>query len=183
MKKLATISFRSRRRNRVIVFANQKGGAGKSTFAIHYSNYCRYHRNTEVVVIDADPQMSIAKIHDKDMKEIPDRKELYQVFRFDKLHDRTETKYLIEDARDMGCYIIIDTPGNLSMEGQRVLMTMCDAMVIPYTYDEATTLSTFDTISCIKKFDQLEGRDKSMDMYFVQNRFSKSSVLCLGRPV
>ena len=41
---------------KVIAFANQKGGVGKSTLTVQAAFYLRKHRKKKVLVIDIDSQ-------------------------------------------------------------------------------------------------------------------------------
>lgn len=41
---------------KILAVANQKGGVGKSTTAVHFAHYCAGYRNQRVLVVDLDPQ-------------------------------------------------------------------------------------------------------------------------------
>ena len=48
------------RDNKIILFANQKDGVGKTTICGLFSNYLSDTRNVSLLVIDADPQQTFA---------------------------------------------------------------------------------------------------------------------------
>lgn len=49
---------------KVIAFANQKGGVGKSTLTVQAAFYLRKHRKKKVLVIDIDSQGNTIRIFD-----------------------------------------------------------------------------------------------------------------------
>ena len=62
------------RDNKIILFANQKGGVGKTTICGLFSNYLSDTRNVSLLVIDADPQQTFANRRKDDsrrQKDIP----------------------------------------------------------------------------------------------------------------
>lgn len=50
------------RDNKIILFANQKGGVGKTTICGLFSNYLSDTRNVSLLVIDADPSRPLLVI-------------------------------------------------------------------------------------------------------------------------
>ena len=54
-------------KNKKIVFANQKGGVGKSTLCILFANYLAYKKQ-DVCIIDTDLQKTIAGQRTKDLQ-------------------------------------------------------------------------------------------------------------------
>ena len=44
--------------NKIILFANQKGGVGKTTLCGLFSNYLSVIREVPLLVVDADPQQT-----------------------------------------------------------------------------------------------------------------------------
>ena len=69
-------------RNRKIVFANQKGGVGKSTLCILFANYLAWKKQ-QVCVIDTDLQKTIKMQRKKDMDLYPTLDPPYEVQDFD----------------------------------------------------------------------------------------------------
>ena len=53
--------------NKIIVFANQKGGVGKTTICTLFANYLA-QKNKDVLVIDADLQKSIFTQREMDVQ-------------------------------------------------------------------------------------------------------------------
>lgn len=69
-------------KNRKVVFANQKGGVGKSTLCILFANYLAWKKQ-DVCVIDTDLQKTIKMYRKKDLELYPDAEEPYEVQDFD----------------------------------------------------------------------------------------------------
>lgn len=172
-KKLATFSFRDRRRNRVIVFANQKGGAGKSTICTQYCHLLA-KAGRSFVNIDADPQRTISNMRKKDKEENPDLAIPFNVYHFDHLDDRERTLDFINDALDRDDDVIIDSPGSLSKEGMRVLLMKADLIICPTGFDKGTVMSTIAFVNFLKQTAEEMGMKKHPPIIFVINRYQKN---------
>ena len=46
--------------NRIVLFANQKGGVGKTTLCGLFANYLSVEKEVPLLVIDADPQQTFS---------------------------------------------------------------------------------------------------------------------------
>ena len=68
-----------KRRNKIFVVANQKGGCGKTTVSVLLANQLVLKHHCRLVVLDADPQRSIVKKHEQDRERWPQLQPLYQV--------------------------------------------------------------------------------------------------------
>lgn len=173
MKKLATFSFRKKRKNRIIVFANQKGGVGKSTLCVSYCNRLA-ETSRPFVLIDSDPQRTISKMREKDEGENPELMPRYNIYRFSGLDDVDKTVDFMNDARDRDCDVIIDSPGSLSKEGMKVLLMKADIIICPTQFDKGTVLSTIAFIKFVKQTAEELGLEKHPPIVFVVNRYNRN---------
>ena len=53
--------------NKIIAFANQKGGVGKTTLCILFADYLAWKKK-DVVLLDADDQRSVTTKREKDVE-------------------------------------------------------------------------------------------------------------------
>ena len=86
-------------KNRKIVFANQKGGVGKSTLCILFANYLAWKKH-DVCIIDTDLQKSISMQRRKDMEIYEGVEEPYTVQGFDVQDPDTCLLYTSPSPRD-----------------------------------------------------------------------------------
>ena len=93
-------------KNRIIVFANQKGGVGKSTLCILFANYLAYKRKP-VCIIDTDLQKTIMMQRRKDEKVFEGQDEPYSIQDFD-VSDPDTMQQLMDSARQVEGYVLLD---------------------------------------------------------------------------
>lgn len=159
--------------NKLILFANQKGGVGKSTNCVMFGNYL-VDIGIQLSMIDADSQFSIKKKHDQDMEQFPNLPEKYHVYPFDELDSEEATKQLLKEMRQEEFDFIIDSPGSLSKQGMVQLLLGVDAIIVPFQY-EKTCLNSMNTfINLNVDICNSVGRDKLTPMYFVPNMYHKN---------
>lgn len=127
-------------KNRIIVFANQKGGVGKSTLCILFANYLAYKRKP-VCIIDTDLQKTIMMQRRKDEKVFEGQDEPYSIQDFD-VSDPDTMQQLMDSARQVEGYVLLDSPGNVSEDGLVPMFTNADFIVCPYEYEDKTLDST-----------------------------------------
>ena len=68
------------KKNKIIVFANQKGGVGKSTLCILLADYLAYWKK-DVCIIDTDFQQSATLQREQD-RQVFGEHAVYESFRF-----------------------------------------------------------------------------------------------------
>lgn len=121
----------------VIVFGNQKGGAGKSTLATLFANTLCTAKKREVFVIDMDYQRTISTWYKE--AALLDNEELYEVLELDLDKYPLVEKELKNNTEQI---TIIDLPGNLSDEELIPILLSADIFIIPFQYDKGTYHST-----------------------------------------
>ncbi len=154
-------------KNRKVVFANQKGGVGKSTLCILFANYLAWKKQ-DVCVIDTDLQKTIKMQRKKDVELYPDMEEPYEVQDFD-VQDPELMQQLMDSASQTDGFVLFDSPGNVSEDGLVPIFTNADFIVCPYEYEEKTLDSTGTFVQVINALRQATP-EMTAKMFFVPNR-------------
>jgi len=139
-------------KNHKIVFANQKGGVGKSTLCMLFANYLAWKKQ-DVCIIDTDLQKTIMMQRKKDREIYDDMEEPYTVQDFD-VQDPELMQQLMESASQTEGFVLFDSPGNVSEDGLVPMFTGADFIICPYEYEEKTLDSTGTFIQVINALRQ-----------------------------
>ena len=154
-------------KNRIVVFANQKGGVGKSTLCILFANYLAY-KGKPVCIIDTDLQKTILSQRKKDSEVFLGDDEPYSVQGFD-VSDPETMQQLMDSARQVDGFVLMDSPGNVSEDGLVPMFAGADFIVCPYEYEEKTLDSTGVFVGVINKLRE-HNADMKGELFFVPNR-------------
>ena len=153
-------------KNHKIVFANQKGGVGKSTLCMLFANYLAWKKQ-DVCIIDTDLQKTIMMQRKKDREIYDDMEEPYTVQDFD-VQDPELMQQLMESASQTEGFVLFDSPGNVS-DGLVPMFTGADFIICPYEYEEKTLDSTGTFIQVINALRQATP-EMTARLFFVPNR-------------
>lgn len=154
-------------KNKKIVFANQKGGVGKSTLCMLFANYLAW-KKMDVCVIDTDLQKTIKMQRKKDLEIYDDQEEPYEVQDFD-VQDPELMQQLMDSAAETEGYVLFDSPGNVSEDGLVPMFTNADYIICPYEYEEKTLDSTGTFVQVINAL-RLAYPTMQAKLFFVPNR-------------
>ena len=154
-------------KNHKIVFANQKGGVGKSTLCMLFANYLAWKKQ-DVCLIDTDLQKTIMMQRKKDREIYDGMEEPYTVQDFD-VQDPELMQQLMESASQTEGYVLFDSPGNVSEDGLVPMFTNADFIICPYEYEEKTLDSTGTFIQVINALRQTTP-EMNARLFFVPNR-------------
>lgn len=154
-------------KNRIVVFANQKGGVGKSTLCMLFANYLAY-KGKPVCIIDTDLQKTILSQRNKDSEVFLGDDEPYSVQGFD-VSDPETMQQLMDSARQVDGFVLMDSPGNVSEDGLVPMFAGADFIVCPYEYEEKTLDSTGVFVGVINKLRE-HNADMKGELFFVPNR-------------
>ena len=154
-------------KNHKIVFANQKGGVGKSTLCMLFANYLAWKKQ-DVCLIDTDLQKTIMMQHKKDREIYEDMEEPYTVQDFD-VQDPELMQQLMESASQTEGFVLFDSPGNVSEDGLVPMFTGADFIICPYEYEEKTLDSTGTFIQVINALRQTTP-EMNARLFFDPNR-------------
>lgn len=124
----------------IITFATQKGGAGKTTLAISFSNYLSGMTERKINVFDFDYQKSFYnKWKEDEEMEIP---KLYEVEVIGEEDEKPfadlETLFGLKESEDIN---IFDLAGTLD-EKYSDLLIYSDFIIIPFEYSDVSVKST-----------------------------------------
>ena len=134
-------------KNRIVVFANQKGGVGKSTLCLLLANYLNWKRKN-VCIIDTDLQQTIAGIRNDD-KEFYGDTEPYAIQGFD-ISTPEVMQQLMNNSKQLDGYVLMDAPGNMNQDGLIPMFTHADYIICPFRYDKVSLSSTGDFVRALQ---------------------------------
>lgn len=154
-------------KNRIIVFANQKGGVGKSTLCILFANYLAYKKK-DVCIIDTDLQKTISMQRQKDEQVYEGVEAPYEVQGFD-VSDPQTMQELMDSARQVEGYVLFDSPGNVSEDGLVPMFAEADYIVCPYEYEDKTLDSTGVFVQVVNML-KSSNTEMKAEIFFVPNR-------------
>jgi chromosome partitioning protein len=143
-----------------IIFANQKGGVGKTSLSILFANYL-VTKGKKVIVIEMDIQQSITSTRSREMElseNLPPKP--YEVI-YTKLSDYPR---IAEKLKSTDINIVIDLPGKMDDPQLVPVLKNGDLVVCPFDYDVRSFISTGTFANVIKKL------DSTKDIVFIPNR-------------
>ena len=172
----------------IVVFANQKGGAGKTTTLILTASDLFYGHNKNVFVIDADyPQHSVKGLRDIEIDYLKNdeqfirqfmkygKKPLYNVLPtpmqnvFDRVNPSEASGYEIASFPDFNTeFILIDTPGSLAVDGIADVLLNVDVIVIPLEPEQMSLSSAVQFVGALNKL--IDGTGANTKIVAVWNK-------------
>ena len=154
-------------KNKKIVFANQKGGVGKSTLCILFANYLAA-KGKDVCIIDTDLQKTILMQRRKDKLIYEGEEEPYNVQDFD-VTDVETMQTLVDSASQVEGFVLFDSPGNISEDGLAPLFVGADYIVCPYEYEDKALDSTGVFVQVLNVLRE-HNPQMTAQLFFVPNR-------------
>ena len=143
----------------IILFANQKGGVGKSTLALLFANYLSLTQSKEVIVFDMDNQRSI--YNKAQAAQVLENEPLYEV----EAAELGQFKIISDLVKDKENLIsIIDIAGSIENNDLIPIFKAADLVICPFAYDEFSVSSTIEFSYILKSIKE------SVDIVFIPNR-------------
>ena len=165
---------------KVIIFGNQKGGAGKTTHTEGLASYIHLFLEKDILVIDADYQKSIevsrkAELEEGDeyilkhLKPFFDPNQVELLRKYEEQISKNEPTNLkdylydiisknpqdipqfFETVKDQYEYVIIDMPGNMTEKGILKTYALADLVVVPTELTDKSNSSTTQFLSIMTK--------------------------------
>lgn len=152
----------------IITFGSQKGGVGKTTLAVAFSNYLRLYTDLKVNVLDFDFQKSFYNKWKDD--EFLNEESLYDVVLIDESNIHlTNDDDILEEMRNSDEIFLFDIAGNIQKEYSKVIY-YSNFIVVPFSYSDVTIDSTlFFTNMC--RLLEIQG-----NLIFVRNNVDKNRI-------
>lgn len=147
----------------IILFANQKGGVGKSTLSVLFSNYLTLSKNKAVKVYDMDFQRSL--YNKAQAATVLENEPLYPV-------EAAELKQFNaiykSKSRGEGQVNVIDLAGKMDDDHLVPVFQKADLILCPFSYDEYSVSSTIEFSFVILKI------NPKAKLVFIPNRVRRS---------
>lgn len=139
------------RKPKIITFANQKGGVGKTTLCVTFANYL-FAKGAEVLVLDCDPQQSVMKRRKENSRAYEDAVAPYVVSSLN-INDATAVEFILTKSLNEPTLdaVLIDLAGNQENEGTIKVLINSDAIVVPFHYDVICVQATCQFLKRYKK--------------------------------
>ena len=169
---------------RVIAFATQKGGAGKSTISTHVASALAYLYGYKVAMLDCDyPQNTIHTYRAHEQGRLASDQAWQDrlmkqgvapypvaVANMEKAADSIDA--LMEKHYD---FILVDTPGTVNVLGLPELLERVDYIFLPMEPDMGTIASTMSYMQILSKFTREVNEDSDLvGFYAFWNKYLKS---------
>ncbi|SHN23103.1 chromosome partitioning protein [Cyclobacterium lianum] len=147
----------------IILFANQKGGVGKSTLSVLFSNYLSLAKNKPVKVYDMDFQRSL--YNKAQAAEVIDNEPLYPVEAAELSQFTSIQKKASKEENQVS---IIDLAGKMDDDELVPVFRKSDLILCPFSYDEYSVSSTIEFSFVILKI------NPKAKIIFIPNRVRSS---------
>ena len=154
------------KKNKIIVFANQKGGVGKSTLCILLADYLTYWKK-DVCIIDTDLQQSATLQREQDRQTF-EEEEPYNI-QSSEVSDPKTMQMLMENALSQDGFVLFDAPGTIKDDGLAPMFIYADYIICPFEYEPKSLSSTRTFIQVINRLRELNPQMKAQ-IFFVPNK-------------
>ena len=146
-----------------IIFTAQKGGPGKTTNCILFSNYLVLMRKQELLVLDMDFNKDTKDQWDEDRENF-ENPPLYEAIGI----DLAKSAELMTQLDNVNGHVIIDLPGKLDDNNLIAIFKKADLAIVPFTYDARTVKNTLIIAQVIKHI------NPDAPLVFIPNRIKAS---------
>lgn len=165
-------------KNKIIAFANMKGGVGKSSICIALADYLTL-AGVPVVVVDADLQQSIATLREQEKEKYKDAPEPWQILPLDTTYSNdkgkknvvNKIKETLSGLKQVPATILIDCPGNASDDAVKYIYNAADVIVVPMDFTAITVNTTKSFATLLKAM-----QDNSLTnakIFFLPNKYDE----------
>ena len=144
---------------KVIAFATQKGGMGKTTLSVLVASWLHYKRGIKVAILDVDgSQLSVYNQRVREMNEYENDEEI--ATRLDK-QDIEPYPILAGDPKDVPTLlselpsgvqlVFVDMPGNIEVVGYETAIRSVDYLIVPMETSEYSVTTGISYLSAIQE--------------------------------
>jgi chromosome partitioning protein len=139
-------------KNKIVLFANQKGGVGKSTLCTFLAHDMA-SKGMAVIVADADLQQSLFELRDQEVKSTGiSQDDLPWDMMWIDCRNVRSVKTAMQQLKQLPATILIDVPGNLSDDNLAPLYMAADVIICPMSYQVFSINSTKRFAETVRKF-------------------------------
>ncbi|MBO2012230.1 ParA family protein [Hymenobacter negativus] len=172
------------KKNRVVAFATQKGGAGKSTIGTHVASALSYLYGYKVAMLDCDyPQNTLHAYRNYEQQllqnDVAFQERLIKqgvtpypiaISSMEKAVEAIDT--LAEHEYD---FILVDTPGTVNVSGLSEMLERVEYIFLPMEPDMGTIASTMSYMHILGNFTQAQRPESNLvGFYAFWNKFIKA---------
>lgn len=133
----------------VIIFANQKGGCGKTTLATAFSFYLSW-KGYKITVFDTDEQQSLYQMYQLDKSHF-ENDFFFDVNYIDLADYMSVNEIFNTYQNDVNNIAVIDSSGVLDYKNLE-LASRADVIVVPFSFDQKSLASTLTWLKSYKHF-------------------------------
>ena len=131
--------------SQIIAIANQKGGTGKSTTAVHLAYYLAIQQGHRTLLIDADSQSSSSQwLHN-----------LEKSISFQAIHDKDQLFKEIPQLAKHYDYLVIDGPAGRLDDETKAILAWSDLVVVPIQPKVLDLSSTLKAVMLINQAQEI----------------------------
>ncbi len=169
---------------KIVAFAGQKGGTGKSSIAIITASYLHYFLGKKVIVLDADsPQFSLWTFRNQELLSLQNDSSLAEAFEGQGVEiyplERIDLKDVPQRLKELSAggkfdYILVDTAGTVNVEGYREFLMSVDVIFTPMQAEEFSLNSSLEFINYIYANVLNVGGSRLREFYVFWNRIISS---------
>ena len=156
--------------NKIVVFANQKGGVGKTSLAISLAHWLTLG-NIPVLFVDADLQQSAATLRNEDAENFS-TPEPWKIYSLD-ITSKEDVKTMLAKLKNLPGTVIIDSPGSLDNDNVKYIFNAADVIVVPIEYSRVAIDSTAKFAEVLKRMK--DAGFLSAKVYYLPNKFDERS--------
>lgn len=121
----------------IILFANIKGGVGKSTLTLALANYLSQEHRRWVSIVDLDFKQSLVNMQKN--TQILQTPALYRIYSCEQAESMNLLSQIKEHPNKI---VLVDTPSNIQESTLENYFSLADLIICPFCYDQYTTHAT-----------------------------------------
>lgn len=148
---------------KVIAFATQKGGMGKTTLSVLVASWLHYKRGINVAILDVDgAQLSVYNQRVRESQEVQNdeslsaRLEEQDVAPYPILSGNpSDVPELMAELPDSVQLVFVDMPGNIDVEGYETAIKAVDYLIVPMETSEYSVTTGISYLNAIQEINLL----------------------------